>query len=79
MSNPETRIRAFLDSFTEWNDMTDGGHIHTTGEYSSPDRVSLYASDLYALLNQLESVTRDRDLTAMENRELLMESLGYID
>lgn len=77
MSNPETRIRAFVASFAEWNDMTDGGHIHTTGEYGSPDRVSLYATDVIALLDQLEALTRDRDLTARENRELLAESLAH--
>lgn len=73
----ETRVRTFVASFTEWNGLTGGGHIHTTGEHNSPDRVSLYATDLILLLNQLEAVTRDRDLTAAENRELLIEVLGY--
>lgn len=79
MSTPESRVRAYLASFEEWYGIEDDRHIHTTGEYNSPDRVSLHATDLRALLNQLESVTRDRDLTAAENRELLAQSLGYID
>lgn len=55
MSEAEKRLREFLESFQLWEG-EENGRIHTTGEYNSENRVSLYTADIATVLQDLDDI-----------------------